>query len=610
MKLSVRIETGTLAGKSFELTKGTLIFGRSERCNVRFDPFAERIISKEHCLIEAKNDGFYLTDNQSTNGTFLNGERIQTAMLKPGDVIQLGRDGVKCQVQIEDLFAGEQIRITPNSQIPTAIRFQDAESEQTRIKPRLSQPEQNKNIESQSEQTRLSPNLPLLGQLPAEIHQFQPLQSPVASLGEEKHQLNAPMQMFSPGSSINFKNSLSGLGGGAIPQKYQPEPAKNNTAKYFGIGLGILGLLFCFLLVLAITFLQVGPITAFVATFVAFTPAIFYILPFILLDRYDPEPFWLLALAFAWGALVSVVFSFFANTIFGVGVSLATDSLIGDSLTAVIAAPIFEEGSKGAGLLLLLIFFRKYFDDILDGIVFGGVIALGFATVENILYYGRAINAGGLVGLIFLFLLRGVLSPFAHAAFTSMTGIGCGIARETHNAAIKIIFPVLGYIMAVLLHALWNGMAVFAGYIVKGFNIGWACESIALGGNLQGFCAFLLGYAFLQVPLFLGFVGFAIFVLRRQNKILREMLAIDVARGLIPQDHMLKATSIHRSIIWLTEGIFKGKFKARNKYLRSISKLGLSYWHIQRATEAQGQTASFQQNPILREEVQKWQKEI
>jgi predicted TIM-barrel fold metal-dependent hydrolase len=43
---------------------------------------------------------------------------------------------------------------------------------------------------------------------------------------------------------------------------------------------------------------------------------------------------------------------------------------------------------------------------------------------------------------------------------------------------------------------------------------------------------------------------------------------------------------------------------------RAIGKLGLSYWHIQRATAAQGQTGSFQQNPILREEVLKWRDQV
>jgi hypothetical protein len=114
----------------------------------------------------------------------------------------------------------------------------------------------------------------------------------------------------------------------------------------------------------------------------------------------------------------------------------------------------------------------------------------------------------------------------------------------------------------------------------------------------------------LQVPLFFIIVGFALYIMRRQNKILREMLAIDIARGLIPQEHARKAMSAFRSSFWVLGGLFAGKFRARSNYVRSIGKLGLSYWHIQRATAAQGQTGSFQQNPILRDEVLKWRDQV
>jgi len=177
--------------------------------------------------------------------------------------------------------------------------------------------------------------------------------------------------------------------------------------------------------------------------------------------------------------------------------------------SAVVSAPVFEEGSKGLGLVLLLIFFRRYFDDILDGIVFAGVIALGFATVENVLYYGRAINEGKET-LIALLIMRGVMSPFAHVSFTAMTGIGCGIARESHNTFVRILLPIIGYGGAILMYAIWNGMAVI--------------------GGLQGF---VITYFILEVPFFLIFVGFAFYTMYRQNKILKEMLAIDVARNLI-----------------------------------------------------------------------------
>ena len=149
------------------------------------------------------------------------------------------------------------------------------------------------------------------------------------------------------------------------------------------------------LIVSLIMFASVGIVPAVIAAVIAFAPAMLYLLPLLWLDRYDPEPLWLLSLAFSWGALVAVIASFVINTIIGLVAMGAAGGgeqglAVGNVVGAVISAPIFEEASKGIGLLVLLIFFRRYFDDILDGIVFAGVIALGFATVENVMYYGEA----------------------------------------------------------------------------------------------------------------------------------------------------------------------------------------------------------------------------
>jgi hypothetical protein len=71
-----------------------------------------------------------------------------------------------------------------------------------------------------------------------------------------------------------------------------------------------------------------------------------------------------------------------------------------------------------------------------------------------------------------------------------------------------------------------------------------------------------------------------------------------------------KATSVFSGSFWVLSSLFTEKFKARKRFLRAVGKLGLSYWHIQRATAAQGHTASFQQNPLLREEVIKWRDKV
>lgn len=511
MKLFLYFENGSLSGQTFNLESGFLTIGRGENCSVRFDPFNERIASKQHAFIEVRADGFYLTDNKSTNGTILNGEKIQTKKLNSGDVIQFGKNGSTAHIKIESIeFSSEPTVFSQSSQ-------------------------QNNDFREY------------------QVQQFN---------------------QVAGGQKVSVQKSISQLGLGNLDATVQ----KDKTGNYIGIGLTLFGVIFLSFIVCLLIFASVGIEAAIVASIVAFIPAMFYILPLIWLDRYDPEPIWLLSLAFAWGALVAVVVSFIVNTLLG--------AIFGEVFGAVISAPIFEEGSKGLGLIVLLIFFRKYFDDILDGIVFAGVIALGFATVENVLYYGRAILQGK-EDLYVLFFMRGILSPFAHVTFTAMTGIGCGIARESHNWAVKILLPIVGYICAVLLHALWNGMAV-----------------------LGGFEGFALGYLFLEIPFFVLFVIFAFVIMYRQNKILKEMLAIDIARGLIPEKLAETATSAFKSSAWIIGGLFKGKFSARTKFVRAVGKLGLSYWHIQRATAAKGHTASFQQNPILREEVQKWREKV
>ncbi|MGI8466937.1 MAG: PrsW family glutamic-type intramembrane protease [Pyrinomonadaceae bacterium] len=510
MKLAITVRSGSLAGKTLEISDGFLTIGRGAACGLMFDPLREREVSSKHGYIETKPDGFYLVDNNSTNGTFVNGERVQKAKLKNGDSIQFGKNGPQAVAAIEN----EQ-----------AINYSPAANE---IRP--------------------SSN-------------FQP---------PNNQQFQAP-----PNQPQNWRNSMANVG----LRNPEIKPVQSSSRKYLGAAVAIFGIVFFGLIVTLMIIGNLGIVAAFIAAIVAFVPAVFYILPLLLIDRYDPEPPWALALAFAWGALVAVLISATVNDLFG--------AIFGQSIAGVISAPIFEEGTKGLGVVLVLIFLRREFDDILDGIVYAGTIALGFATVENVLYYGRGLLEGGSGLLVTLFVMRGLLSPFAHVTFTSMTGIGCGISRESHNKIVRVVMPILGYFCAVTLHAVWNTLAF-------------------LGGG----AGFLIGYIVLEVPFFLIFVGFIGYVMHRQNKILKEMLAIDAARGLITPEQLKVSTSVFKSLTWLLSSAFTKKYKARRRFLRAVGKLGLSYWHIQRATAARGQTASFQQNPILREEVLAWRDKI
>ncbi|MBO0722217.1 MAG: PrsW family intramembrane metalloprotease [Blastocatellia bacterium] len=312
-----------------------------------------------------------------------------------------------------------------------------------------------------------------------------------------------------------------------------------------------------------LTVYSVGVAGAFVGTISAIIPACFYLAVFLWLDRYDPEPPEKLIFAFVWGAVIAVFVAGIANS--------KVQATFGETLAVIVSAPIVEEGAKGLCVLIVALFFRDDFDSVVDGIVYAGVVALGFATVENIQYYGRSLSAGGSHALIGTLVLRGVLSPYAHVLFTCMTGIGFGIARETHNAALKVAAPVIGYSIAVFLHALWNSLATLG------------------GGSF-----FFIGYLFIEAPMFCAFLGVIVYLVHREGRILKQALAVEVKRGLITQNQLDTAISVFRRTGWVASAIGDGHlFDARRKFLRSVAKLGLCHWHVQRAAQAGAETASF-----------------
>jgi pSer/pThr/pTyr-binding forkhead associated (FHA) protein len=77
---------GPQAGKSFELSDGENIFGREVGHIIR-----DVRVSRQHAKIQKINDELILVDTQSTNGTYVNGQRIEgSTVLQHGDTIRMG----------------------------------------------------------------------------------------------------------------------------------------------------------------------------------------------------------------------------------------------------------------------------------------------------------------------------------------------------------------------------------------------------------------------------------------------------------------------------------------------------------------------------------------
>jgi protease PrsW len=318
----------------------------------------------------------------------------------------------------------------------------------------------------------------------------------------------------------------------SFPNPYlQPNQAPTITIKppaqmsLIRLALALIAILiavFLGLLVLLVIGLETGPVAFLLGVVTATLPVPIYIVLVLWIDRYESEPLWMLGTAFFWGALVAPFFAFLLNTSAGITVTALTHSLrAGETFAAVISAPIVEESAKA--LILFIFFFWKKdeFDGVVDGIVYASLAALGFAMTENIQYYGKAALMGGGGGLTLIFILRGALAPFSHPLFTSLTGIGLGLSRQSNNAVVKVITPILGLMMAIFMHSIWNGSAAIFG-----------------GG------AFLLTYLLVMVPAFVIMLVVILLALRREGQVVRQFLHPDVAQGLFTNDEYVQLGSV------------------------------------------------------------------
>ena len=245
----------------------------------------------------------------------------------------------------------------------------------------------------------------------------------------------------------------------AVPQRPQPPRRRTTTlvVEIIGIALGLVGIVWLLSVILA----QGGGAGATVlAGVLAFLPLVGVLAAIMWVDRWEPEPRWLLLAALLWGMGVSTAVSLILNEAFAFYVMGTTgSSLVASVLGTVVGAPLVEETAKGLGVLLIFLLRRRYFDGPVDGIVYAAVVAAGFAFTENILYFVQFSDV-----LTEVFIARAIQSPFAHVTFTAVIGIALGFAsRSANRHAWLWLFP-LGWFGAMMLHAVWNGSATLALY--------------------------------------------------------------------------------------------------------------------------------------------------
>ncbi len=188
------------------------------------------------------------------------------------------------------------------------------------------------------------------------------------------------------------------------------------------------------------------------------------------LERYRREWIYLFGCVFGWG-LVSGAFAalFLALAVpWGMAFHLESEAFEVPR-RFLFLAPAVEEGLKALAILAVMLMFRREFSYLPEGMVYGGVIAAGFAASQNVFYFYHAgYLEGGLVGLLAIFVQRGLLGGFT--AVLCGAGIGAGLAWaqrrpkrwQRWHTAITLWTGVY------LCHILRNGLV-----LVIGREFGW-----------------------------------------------------------------------------------------------------------------------------------------
>ncbi|HSF82618.1 MAG TPA: PrsW family intramembrane metalloprotease [Anaerolineales bacterium] len=288
------------------------------------------------------------------------------------------------------------------------------------------------------------------------------------------------------------------------------------------------------------------------------------------LDHYEKEPRTLLGGLFFWGAVIAAGGAYLFNTFLGQGVYWLTESSAATSFaTGTLIAPVVEESLKGFAVLLVYLIFRREFDSIIDGIVYAGIVALGFAATENTLYiYRQGFLQDGYQGLYTLAFIRVVIVGWQHPFYTAFTGIGFSISRLSRQPAVKLATPILGWMGAVFAHSLHNTLASVPNQMtcIIGSLVDWS------------------GWIFMLL--------FILWSVRHEQQLLAYHLSEEVALGVLtPSQYRATCSVLSQGSVRLGS-IFAGQYRDTRRFYQALGEIAHKKQHLATLGEEEGNSES------------------
>lgn len=180
---------------------------------------------------------------------------------------------------------------------------------------------------------------------------------------------------------------------------------------------------------------------------IAVIPGIAIAIGFYLTDRFDKEPVKLLLKTFIFGCLSVIPTGIFERILMSFNIF---KGLLSSAFTAFIIAGLTEEFLKRE-VVLRISYRSKHFNEKLDGIIYSVYAALGFATIENIMYVVFRFSANKYIGIY-----RGILSVPAHMLFAVTMGYYLSLAKYSLNKTDSIKYLNKSLYVPVVLHGIFD----------------------------------------------------------------------------------------------------------------------------------------------------------
>jgi len=199
--------------------------------------------------------------------------------------------------------------------------------------------------------------------------------------------------------------------------------------------------------------------------FAAIIPMFTYLLIIWRTDRYDREPFSLIIINYIYGAVGAILLAVIGSELIAAMISyiLQNEEMM-LRIQTIFVAPVVEETTKGFFLFLMVA--NKKFDNITDGIVYGGAIGLGFGMTENFFYF--VFYSHSFQDWLSIVIIRTLFSGVMHCVSTGTLGAFLGYAKFK-SGIIKMTFPLIGLGAAMFIHFLWNLSVSFDSTAMLGF---------------------------------------------------------------------------------------------------------------------------------------------